>query len=346
MRSSDETASFGLPRKELDADKPARREYSSEDMSWAIKLVLQGHDVAFIARTLSKKPSGRRGWNSLKYGRLYEERGATRADEYARRTARNAVEFVKQLPTIRDPQAAIVRLLEIETAARSQPWGGGIGSSARRAFFGALLVGTRLNAVRFGLAWREWAELVGTDHNRLRYVVKSRLDGRWIQRNPADRWGRTSRWTLRTPVEDGFHIHVTPGDLNVETLTRVGWKRGDRDLMSPTRLLAHNAFVALGDDAWHVVDVSFAQWRMTTRRTIALATGMDAATLDHTLALLAQHGFLRQRGPYLVGPRDPSLVLDDLAFHLGTLGALDRLKAQHAADRSEWRAKQLGAGEM
>ena len=80
MRSSDETASFGLPRKELDADKPARREYSSEDMSWAIKLVLQGHDVAFIARTLSKKPSGRRGWNSLKYGRLYEERGATRAE--------------------------------------------------------------------------------------------------------------------------------------------------------------------------------------------------------------------------------------------------------------------------
>ena len=145
--------------------------------------------------------------------------------------------------------------------------------------------------------------------------MKSRLSGRWIQRNPADRWGRTSRWTRRTPVEDGSHIDVTPGDLNVETLTRVGWKRGDRDLMSPTRLLAHNAFVALGDDAWHVVDVSFAQWRMTTRRTIALATGMDAATLDHTLALLAQHGFLRQRGPYLVGPRDPSLVLDDLAFH-------------------------------
>lgn len=310
-----------------------RRDYSRDDMSWAMRLANRGSGVEAITSTLSRKPSGRRPWYSVKYARLYEERGKEVADRYARRTAEKAVERVRRFPAIRDPHEAIVRLLDIETAALMHRWGGGMGSSARRAFFGALTVANRLPSVTFGLAWREWSELVGTPHRRVRHVVTTALDGRWVTRNPDDRMGRTSRWALRVPRDCTFNL--TPGDMNVQT--RPTFRRDALDPIPPTRLLNHDAFVALGDDAWHVFDVSFTQGRVTTPRTLELATGMDAPTLAATIDLLLRERVIREEGPLLVGPRDVGLVLDDTAFRLGSLLSLDRLKATHKSDREAFR---------
>jgi hypothetical protein len=63
-------------------------DYSREDMSYAVRLANRGYDEYMIYRALTQKPKGRRQPGSVKYWRIWSERGKGAADDYARTTTR------------------------------------------------------------------------------------------------------------------------------------------------------------------------------------------------------------------------------------------------------------------
>jgi hypothetical protein len=177
-----------------------KRDYSREDMAWAVRLANKGHDATMIARVLRTKPSGKRGGAySMKYQRLLDERGRDAACRYAERTARKAVEFVKANPMIQDHIGGTARLIHITRAADEQDWTDHPG--ARKALEAAvhIALGLPYPTVVFGLSDRQWAETAGQSRDSLRRNRDRLVKLGWITRNPDDLPGRTSRYRLDIP---------------------------------------------------------------------------------------------------------------------------------------------------
>jgi hypothetical protein len=181
-----------------------------------------------IARELSAKPSGRKEPGSVKYWRVFEQRGMEAANTYARRTAENAVAFVAANPPIRDRTEAFLRLQQIQSAAWQVAWGTHGGPGARRALEGAFIVAERVGGLSFGLALREWGELVGQDKRDVETNRNTLVRTGWLHRNPADRPGRTGRYSLRTPRDIHSHgISECPGLVARDSVAHDAWEGWD-----------------------------------------------------------------------------------------------------------------------
>ena len=305
------------------------RDTSRDDMSYAVRLANRDYTTEQIFRALSAKPSGRREPGSLKYQRLLETRGADRADDYARRSAEKAIAFVKANPAIADRPSALVKLLEIEAAAGALPWAVYGGAGVRRALEAVFVVAERVGGLSFGLSVREHAELAGHDFERIRSHRRALSDLGWLRRDPSDRLGRTSRFTLRR----GFHIHSHQGDLNVGT---------DR------RWLAHDAFRkgALGDEGWLVLSIAAAP---VSAQVLAQRTGFDHGTLEATCSTLERLELLHADDDLVRRVDQVMTALDAAAERLGTTGTADADKERHRLDREAWVTRrdvnvEVGAG--
>jgi hypothetical protein len=301
-------------------------------MTWAVKLANRGHPADQIARELSRTPTPKRPAGSKKYQRILETRGREEATKYAARTAEKAVTFVRDNPKVMDHAAAAVRLIEIESAAESLPWLVYCGPQARRALDAALLVAWRVGSLNFGLALREWAELAGLEFESIRTARNALIREGWLRRNPTDRNGRTSRFTISTPS----HIHSHQGDKNV------GLHR-DREW------LAHDAFreTALGSEGWVVLRaVSNVPMQ---RDLIQTKIALDADELWEHLLRFERAGVLVVGDNSVRRAADDLIpLLDGIARDAGTMGDLLKLRQKHLADRSAWRQRgdvNVGAGD-
>lgn len=298
-----------------------KRDASADDMAYAVRLANRAFSAEQIFRALSAKPSGRREPGSLKYQRLLDGRGRDRADAYAWTTAEKAIAFVQANPAITDRPSALVKLLELEAVAGALPWAVYGGASARRALEAAFVVAERVGGLSFGLSVREHAELTGHDFERIRVDRRVLTDLGWLRRDPSDRLGRTSRFSLRR----GFHIHSHQGDLNVGT---------DREW------LAHDGFRdrALGDLGWLVLSLLAAP---VSTHALALRTGLDQTALEDVCSKLERAGLMRIVDDDLIHrANDVVSALDHAARDLGTIGAGDADRERHRVDREAFRARQ------
>lgn len=265
--------------------------------------------------------------------RLQQSAGAAKARRFAETTAEKALAFVRTNPAIRDRQAALIRILELEAFADALPWGLYGGPGPRRALEAMFVVAENLGGVEFGLALRQHAEIAGQSFERIR-THRASLDSLgWIRRNPRDRPGKTSRFALRRPS----HIQpLPPRGLNVG-------HREDRAWMP------HDAFRedALGDEGWYVLSLIFAP---TSLRELASRSGFDEDALEAIVGPLVRGGVVdlddagRCFRVEAVLPR-----LDDLADRCGTAGQAKADRARHRRDREEFRGRQdlnvgVGAG--
>jgi hypothetical protein len=245
-----------------------RRDYSREDMGYAVRLANRGYSEPMIFRALAAKPSGKREPGSIKYQRILDERGRDAADAYARRTAGKAVEWVKRNPPIRDRPEALVRLTEIATIVSALPWAIYAGPAARRALEAVFVVAKRVGGVRFGLSLREWAELAGMTKRGIESHRDTLLRMGWLRRDPTDRLGRTSRFTLAAPRD----IQLTGGGSECPPFGDATW-------------LDHDAFRegALGDLGWYV----FASLAIPmTLAELGIRTGLGLEGAEDMVALL------------------------------------------------------------
>jgi hypothetical protein len=296
----------------------ARRDTSADDMSWMLRLTNQGLDTDKMFRALTAKPSGKRDPGSLKYLRILETRGLDAADAYARRTIQAAQDFVEANPAIRDRNAALVRLLEIESAAAALPWGVYAGPGVRRALEAAFVVADRVGSVAFGLALREWAEIAGQDFETIRTNRNVLTALGWLLRNPNDRPGRTSRFTIRRPS----HIQHT-GGMNVE-------------IADDRRWLTHDAFrpTALQDSGWYALQKIA---RPISRNELEIATGFGTETLDDHLRRLERFDLIYVTDDLILRiPEDPVPLLDRAARHFDTAGEAERVRQRHRKEQHDW----------
>ena len=288
-------------------------------MSYAVRLANRDYTAEQIFRALSAKPSGRRESGSIKYARLLAERGQERADTYARATAEKAVRFVQANPAIKDRPSALVRLIELESVAGGLPWAVYGGTSARRALEAAFVVAERVGGLSFGLSVREHAELAGHGFEQIRADRRTLTDLGWLRRDPSDRLGRTSRFSLRR----GLHIHSHQGDLNVGA---------DR------HWLAHDAFrvPGLGDDGWLVLSIAAAPVSM---QLLAARSGFDHDTLEAICSKLEGFGLLNADDHVVHRVSAITQVLDAAAEALGTVGAADTDKERHRLEREDFHSR-------
>jgi hypothetical protein len=296
-----------------------RIDTSRQDMSWACRLANRGYDQTGIRNALAAKPSGRRAPGSIKYQRLLETRGLEAADAYAIRTAANAVSWIAANPAIKDRPAGLVSIIEIESLAGALPWLLYGGAGARHALEGVFVVAERIGSLSFGLALREWSELVGEHERLIRGHRDTLIDLWWLRRNRADRNGRTARFSLRP----GRHIH-SHGRSECAPAADRGW-------------LAHDAFrpEALGDVGWYVLSV------LTQPRTVddvSVRTGLD---VEDVWVLIR-----RLHVAELVDITDNDVVvragnlipqLNIVADAAGTLGTLAADRERHDQDRVAFR---------
>jgi hypothetical protein len=301
-----------------------RRDTSADDMSYAVSLANQGRPHEVILRALTAKPSGKRDPGSLKYQRILETKGKATADAYAERTVQAAAKFVKANPPIRDRNAALVRLGEIQNAAESLPWCVYAGPGVRRSLEATFVVAERVGSIKFGLALREWAQVSGQDFETVRANRNPLVSLGWLVRNEGDRPGRTSRFTLRKPS----HIQLTPGDMNVEDIGSRAW-------------LTHDAFrpQAFGDIGWYLL-AKIARAPILNVE-LAAATGISRQAWSDYLAPLERAGLVLVSDQGGVGlPRGDLIpLLDAAAVHFGTAGAADRDNARIARERVAFRGR-------
>jgi hypothetical protein len=297
---------------------------SSRDMSWAVRLANRKFTVDQIAQALAGgSATGKRPAGSMKYQRILVSKGREDAAKYAVRTAERAVAWVRDNPKVTDKGGAAVRLVSIEAAAEALPWLVYCGPEARRALEAALVVAWRVGSLNFGLSLREWAEIAGLDFESIRTARNILVDEGWLRRNPADRNGRTARFTVRTPS----HIHSHQGDMNVGLHDDRAW-------------LAHDAFRehALGSVGWAVLRGIPA---VPTRRDVfKKRVALDEEEVwPHLLRLeRAQLIALGDESIRRVGD-DPIPLLDAFALQAGTAGDLTALRSKHAAERKAWRKR-------
>jgi hypothetical protein len=291
-------------------------------MSYANRLANRGYTADMIFQALAKKPSGKRDPGSMKYQRILDERGRDVADAYARRTAEKAIAFVAANPKIVDRAGALLRVAELQAAADSLPWGVYGGPDARRALEGAFVVADRVGGPAFGLAGREWGELVGMTRDAVREQqrVLERLG--WLRRNPLDRDRRTARFTLHRPPP--IHSH--------------GWvcEWGTHD---GRRWLAHDAFRgdALGSVGWYVLaSLDVAPTRLDL---LQARTGVDGDDLGIVLHVLDQAGAVFVDEEVAHRAADPAAALELIADQRGTLGSASRDRARHEAERVAFHAR-------
>jgi hypothetical protein len=296
---------------------------SVRDMSWAVSLANRGYKADQIARELSRSPSRKRPANSTKYQRILERRGPDEAAKYAARTAERAVAFVSDNPKVMDRSAAAVRLVEIEGAAESMPWLVYCGPPSRRALEAAFVVAWRVGSLNFGLALREWAEIAGLEFESIRTARDVLVREGWLRRNPDDRNGRTSRFTISTPS----HIHSHQRDMNVGLHTDRVW-------------LAHDAFreQALGSIGWAVLRGIPAV--PTSRDLIQNKIGLEDDELwEHLLKLERARVLVVGDSSIRRASDDLLPLLDEIAAEAGTMGDLLQLRRKHEAQRSAWRQR-------
>ena len=297
-----------------------RRDYSREDISYALSLVRLGYTPDHVRRALTAKPSGRRDPGSVKYMRLLESRGKDTADAYMTRTVDKAFSYAAENAAIKDRNDAILRLLELEAAANALPWAIYAGAGVRRTLEAAFAVGDRTGGVRFGLALRAWAETAGQSFETIRTNRDMLVRLGWLRRNPNDRPGRTGRYTISRPS----HIQHT-GIENVGDATTRTW-------------LAHDAFRpdALGDYGWYVLATLRGE---TDLGRLSAVTGFGDDGLMDIATRLRTFGLVEITDTTIMPGTEMLTRLEDAARKLGTLGDADRDHADFAEDRKGWRER-------
>jgi hypothetical protein len=307
-----------------------RTDYSSQDMSFAVRLANQGRGVAQIERALSKIPKSGRPPISVKYVRLVNEKGLDTANAYARLTAEKAVTWVKENPRVSDRASGLVRLGELQALADGLPWALYGGVRARRLLEGAYVTAERLDSLRFGLALRQWSEQTGVEFDAVRKGRKMLTDLGWLQRNPRDRNGRTSRFLLSRPR----HIQPLPA-----TFTSHGMRCECGDSGDAKCWLPHDAFRprALSDAGWYALASMSVEG--VTLRELELQTGIVGDELVGLVVSMDRFGVVEFDGS--VVRRGPDLVagLDAIAAHHGTEGMLAAERAQYDEERQAFRAR-------
>lgn len=315
-----------------------RRDYSREDMSWAVSLANRGYDEEGIYLALSAMPSGRRDPGSVKYQRLLSAKGKKAADAYARRTARNAIQFVHDNPMILDRTAALADLWAVRQTIERVPWGIYAGPGPRRTLEGALRVAEGLGSASwYGLALRQWSELVGQSFRAVRSNRDVLTDLGWIRRHPKDRPHRTARYKLRTPTHIQPAHSLTPvGEECAGSRGAAHWVYTD----SAPSQLAHDAYRpdALGDPAWYLHHTLLVVPRPQPLEVVELRTGYIADDLLDLVATLERYDLLHRDDDALAVPDDLLDRLDRVAVDLGTAGAAD-------ADRATYRQEQTARRE-
>jgi hypothetical protein len=305
----------------------SRRDFSRLDMTYACRLANKAYDVDMIFRALAAKPSGRKDPGSMKYQRLLDTKGRDAADRYARGTAEKAIEFVKKNPAIKDRSAAIVHLLELQTAANALPWAVYGGPGTRRTLEAAFFVAEEVGGPKFGLALRRWAELAGQDFEVIRTRRKALSELGWLVRDADDRLGRTGRYRIRKPL----HINSHQGGGNVgATATRV-W-------------LNHDAFRpgGLGDEGWYLLYV-IASLNCATSENLARATGFDEDTLEDLVEPFSRYELIQTtESGLLTCPDDLVPGLDQVADELGVAGIGDADRERHRNERDAWKLRGQG----
>lgn len=299
-----------------------KRDTSRDDWRWSLRLGNRGFSVDQIVRAISAKPSGRREPGSLKYQRLLDERGRDAADRYAVTTAERALRFIAENPAIRDATGAVVRLLELEGAADALPWGLYGGAGPRRALEAMFTIAEDLRTLRFGLALRQWCEIAGQPLDVIPTHRNTLLSLGWITRNPDDRAGRTSRFSLRLPL----HIHLHTGGMNVGLGADREW-------------LAHDSFrpEALGDEGWLILRIAATSCSV---REIAIRAGFSIEATEDHMAHLASRQLVAvddEGGVVRTTPLVPAL--DAAAAYFGTKDRLDDDRAKHRREREAFRAR-------
>ena len=84
-----------------------------EDLTWAIRLVRQGHDRSKVIAALTRCHP-KHGYHSIVYGELVKDRSFGEATRYAEGTTDKAIRIAKEDPRVMDPHEARIRLAEIE----------------------------------------------------------------------------------------------------------------------------------------------------------------------------------------------------------------------------------------